>query len=427
MTGPAGRIARSLPRHPRRRRRPLRPAGPLLGGLLQGPAERLLLPRPLLARLRPDRRRPVGPAAAEAGPLRGRGRGGRLRPRSAPSSTRPAASSGTSQVIRSNEFHTYFRVNSVFWDPNIYGRYLALVMVIATAPLLWVRDRRAFCPADGAARRALVRPRPDLLGVELHRPAGRPGGAGGAALELALDPGGDRGRPGRDPRHRRRLRQARASTSSSAAAPTWSAAALELWTERPLWGYGSGSFQEAYRDHRDEQGQAGLGLPHRAGHGPRRAGPVGFALYVALVVVALWTMGAGMWSRGRRAGAALRRPRRRARRLRRPAGPHDGLRRLLRGPDHLGAAGRRRLAGGGRRARGRGPRPGAVQALPDVGIPASPGHHRRRLHRGQHPLEADRGRAAAALHALPDPRTITAPPRSSSPPSSRSASSSASA
>ena len=26
------------------------------------------------------------------------------------------------QVIRSNEFHTYFRVNSVFWDPNVYGR-----------------------------------------------------------------------------------------------------------------------------------------------------------------------------------------------------------------------------------------------------------------------------------------------------------------
>ena len=30
-------------------------------------------------------------------------------------------------MIRSNEFHTYFRVNSVFWDPNVYGRYLALV------------------------------------------------------------------------------------------------------------------------------------------------------------------------------------------------------------------------------------------------------------------------------------------------------------
>ena len=38
------------------------------------------------------------------------------------------------QVIRSNEFHTYFRVNSVFWDPNVYGRYLALVT--------WSRRRR---------------------------------------------------------------------------------------------------------------------------------------------------------------------------------------------------------------------------------------------------------------------------------------------
>ena len=46
------------------------------------------------------------------------------------------------QVIRSNEFHTYFRVNSVFWDPNIYGRYLALVIVVAMAALLWAKERR---------------------------------------------------------------------------------------------------------------------------------------------------------------------------------------------------------------------------------------------------------------------------------------------
>ncbi len=32
-------------------------------------------------------------------------------------------------MIRSNEFHIYFRVNSVFWDPNVYGRYLALAIV----------------------------------------------------------------------------------------------------------------------------------------------------------------------------------------------------------------------------------------------------------------------------------------------------------
>ena len=62
-------------------------------------------------------------------------------------------------MIRSNEFHTYFRVNSVFWDPNIYGRYLALVIVVAMAALLWVKERRDLAAADGAGRRPLARPR----------------------------------------------------------------------------------------------------------------------------------------------------------------------------------------------------------------------------------------------------------------------------
>lgn len=42
-------------------------------------------------------------------------------------------------VIRSNEFHVYFRVNSLFWDPNIYGRYLAVVITILVAVLAWIR------------------------------------------------------------------------------------------------------------------------------------------------------------------------------------------------------------------------------------------------------------------------------------------------
>ena len=29
------------------------------------------------------------------------------------------------KVIASNQFETYFRVNSLFFDPNIYGRFLA--------------------------------------------------------------------------------------------------------------------------------------------------------------------------------------------------------------------------------------------------------------------------------------------------------------
>ncbi len=51
-------------------------------------------------------------------------------------------------VIRSNEFHTYFRVNSVFWDPNMYGRYLALVLVVVTTAMLWARGRAQLLAAE---------------------------------------------------------------------------------------------------------------------------------------------------------------------------------------------------------------------------------------------------------------------------------------
>src|SRR5205823_2056071 len=36
----------------------------------------------------------------------------------------------------------YFRVNSLFFDPNIYGRFLALVMIALTAIVLWGGRRR---------------------------------------------------------------------------------------------------------------------------------------------------------------------------------------------------------------------------------------------------------------------------------------------
>lgn len=43
---------------------------------------------------------------------------------------------------RSNDFHFYFRANSLFWDPNIYGRYLATAAVLALAVVLWTREPR---------------------------------------------------------------------------------------------------------------------------------------------------------------------------------------------------------------------------------------------------------------------------------------------
>jgi putative inorganic carbon (hco3(-)) transporter len=52
----------------------------------------------------------------------------------------------------SNDFHFYFRVNSLFWDPNIYGRYLVLTILLATTTLLWAANRvLAFALAGAVA------------------------------------------------------------------------------------------------------------------------------------------------------------------------------------------------------------------------------------------------------------------------------------
>ncbi len=45
-------------------------------------------------------------------------------------------------LINSNDLHSYFQVNSVFFDPNIFGRYLALVMVLLVTILLYDRRTR---------------------------------------------------------------------------------------------------------------------------------------------------------------------------------------------------------------------------------------------------------------------------------------------
>jgi O-antigen ligase len=42
----------------------------------------------------------------------------------------------------SNDFHFYFRVNSLFWDPNIYGRYLMVGVLLGAAALLWSAGSR---------------------------------------------------------------------------------------------------------------------------------------------------------------------------------------------------------------------------------------------------------------------------------------------
>jgi O-antigen ligase len=58
------------------------------------------------------------------------------------------------KVISSNQFESYFRVNSLFFDPNIYGRFLATVMLGLAALLLW--SRRTLLVAGCAVALALL-------------------------------------------------------------------------------------------------------------------------------------------------------------------------------------------------------------------------------------------------------------------------------
>jgi putative inorganic carbon (hco3(-)) transporter len=205
-------------------------------------------------------------------------------------------------VIRSNEFHTYFRVNSIFWDPNIYGRYLALVLVVLTAVVLWIRERRAFWLVAAAilvlwlglaqtfSQSSFIAVLAGLAVLAALRWSWRwtlgvaAVGVVGAALIVILvgGKGFDLGRINLDT-------SGRANLVSGGA---------ELFSERPLWGYGSGSFQHAYENHL-EGGKAPVTISHTE---PitvaSEQGLIGLAAYVALVVVALWTMAAGLWARG---------------------------------------------------------------------------------------------------------------------------------
>ena len=45
-------------------------------------------------------------------------------------------------MVAANQYDNYFRVNSLFFDPNIYGRFLALVMIAVTTVVLWSGRRR---------------------------------------------------------------------------------------------------------------------------------------------------------------------------------------------------------------------------------------------------------------------------------------------
>jgi len=203
------------------------------------------------------------------------------------------------QVIRSNEFHTYFRVNSVFWDPNIYGRYLALVAVIAMSALLWAREQRTLAllttlvaivwfgllfSFSQSSFAALLGGLAVLAALKwsVRWTLAAVGACAVAGVLVVLMAGGVS-----------KLSPDRLNVDTGGRANLVSGG-LHLFAQRPVYGYGSGSFPKAYREHIDTD-KAPVSVSHTepitiAAEG----GLIGLALYAALLVTALWTMAAGL-------------------------------------------------------------------------------------------------------------------------------------
>jgi O-antigen ligase len=60
------------------------------------------------------------------------------------------------ELFDSNQLHLYFRVNSLFFDPNVLGRYLALAIVALAAFVAWGAEPRRLGVATLAAGVALI-------------------------------------------------------------------------------------------------------------------------------------------------------------------------------------------------------------------------------------------------------------------------------
>lgn len=207
------------------------------------------------------------------------------------------------QVIRSNEFHTYFRVNSIFWDPNIYGRYLALVIVIAMSVLMWVKDRRTLALLTALVAVLWLGLVPTfsqssfaaLLGGLAVIAAIRWSwkwtlaavGAGAIlAVFIVIFAGGVSN-----------LSPDRFNVDTGGRANLVSGG-TDLFAKRPIWGFGAGSFPRAYREQIATK-KAPVSVSHTE---PvtvaAEQGLIGLLAYAALLAVALWTLSTGLWGRG---------------------------------------------------------------------------------------------------------------------------------
>jgi hypothetical protein len=198
------------------------------------------------------------------------------------------------KLIAANNVHTYFTVNSVFFDPDIFGRFLVLVMILVAAMLLYeerVREQVAAIVVLAVlwggliltlSRSSLAALLVGLGTIAAVRWRAAPALVAAVAV-IAIGAGAVAVSP-----KTFGLNQGLNSASSGRAGLV--SGGLHMFGERPLWGYGSGSFVHQYRVLHPGSSQS-LSASHTI---PvtvaAEQGLIGEVAYLALVVVAAVTL-----------------------------------------------------------------------------------------------------------------------------------------
>jgi putative inorganic carbon (hco3(-)) transporter len=212
------------------------------------------------------------------------------------------------KVQESNDLKPYFRVNSLFFDPNIYGRFLALTMIALAATLVWTRNRSTVLMTAvvlGVLWAGLVLSLSQssfaallvglaVLGVLRWKALPVLGSiavlAAIAVAAVLLSPGS--------------LEIDTRSTASLDKATSGRfdlvRGALSMARDRPVWGFGSGAFAERYRAREGVRSQRVAAVSHTI---PltvaAEQGLIGLLAYLALMLVAFRLVFGGVRARVR--------------------------------------------------------------------------------------------------------------------------------
>jgi putative inorganic carbon (hco3(-)) transporter len=199
-----------------------------------------------------------------------------------------------SNLITANQLHEYFTVNSVFFDPNIFGRYLALVMILLVTVLLY--DKRTRMQVASIVALAILWgcliftiSRSSLLALSLGmavlaalRWKTRPvlylvaAVVVVGAVVVATNPAKYGLNQGLN-----RVSDGRANLISGG---------LKLFEQRPLQGWGSGSFSTQYTREFPKSAHEVSDSHNIPVTIASEQGLIGLALYLALVICALATL-----------------------------------------------------------------------------------------------------------------------------------------